>query len=253
MDFIKPLVIIFFTILSSYIYPSFSVFYLYFFLKICLLIKNKYYIAALLIYSIVLSIPCLIYLFYIDIFEIFNSAQGLNTSWIQSLNISNKILIISTIILYLLLPILNFKLLFYNILETNRKILLTIMVFCLISFYFFNFPYGVWGGGFFYKVSNILFNNNILFFISAFLSIIFLYLLAQKKIENYLLLILLILYNPQLTIYVKYFDPLILIVFLTLFNFDLNKHFFQKKNSLMQFYSMIVFYYLIIYTNKLYF
>ena len=75
--------------------------------------------------------------------------------------------------------------------------------------------------------------------------------MLEKKLNNYLLLLILILYNPQFTIYIKYFDPLVFILFLTLFDFDLKKHFFRKSYAFYQFYGVIIFYYLAIYSKKI--
>ena len=137
----------------------------------------------------------------------FQSAQGLNVSLTNSLNISNKILIISSILFYLLIPIINFEEVFRKLKTINKFSLLIILLFCGINFYFFNFPYSIWGGGFFHKLSNIIFDNNYLFFIFSFFSILIIYLILEKRFSNYLLLILFIIYNPQFTIYIKYFDP----------------------------------------------
>ena len=124
------------------------------------------------------------------------------------------------------------------------------MFFCFINIYYFNFPNDNWGGGFFHKVSNLFFNNNYLFFFSAFISILFIYAILEKKFKNYLLLAILIVYNPQLTIYLKYFDPLIFIIFLTLFDFDFKKHFVDKTYKYYQFYGVIIFYYIAVYAKK---
>ena len=194
--------------------------------------------------------PCLYYIFSRDILNDFQSTQGLNVSLTNSLNISNKILIISSILFYLLIPIINFEEVFRKLKTINKFSLLIILLFCGINFYFFNFPYSIWGGGFFHKLSNVIFDNNYLFFIFPFL-ILIIYLILEKSFSNYLLLILFIIYNPQFTIYMKYFDPLVLITFLTLFDFNLKKHFYDKKYSNYQFYIVITFYYLAIYGKKL--
>ena len=55
-----------------------------------------------------------------------------------------------------------------------------------------------------------------------------------------LLFVLLILNNPQITVYHKYFDPLLIIMFFTLFNFDKVIENFNKIKS----YSIIYFYFL---------
>ena len=151
------------------------------------------------------------------------------------------------------MPIINLKEIYLKIKNINKRHLLLILIFCLINIYFFNFPHSTWGGGFFHKSSNIIFGNNYLFFIFSILSILIIYSLIEKNFNNYLLLIILILFNPQLTIYVKYFDPLIFILFLTLFDFDLKKHFFEKIYAIHQFYSVILFYYVVVYLRIIFF
>ena len=96
----------------------------------------------------------------------------------------------------------------------KKEYLLVILL--LICLFFFNFPSGNFGGGIFYHFSQYIFGNNFLLFIIFFLSI-FLF-KASKLIElnNLLLFFCLILYNLQVSIYHKYFDPLILFIFLFL-------------------------------------
>ena len=144
----------------------------------------------------------------------------------------------------------NFKEIFSKIKKTDTKKIIILIIFCFINIYFFNFPNDNWGGGFFHKVSNLFFSNNYLFFFSAFISILIIYTILEKKFQNYLLLIILIIYNPQLTIYLKYFDPLIFILFLTLFDFDFKKHFVDKTYKYYQFYGVIIFYYIAVYAKK---
>lgn len=240
-------------IFAAYIYPSFSVFYIFYFFKIINKTKSTVLAIKILFLSFILSLPCIIYLISTDFLKIFQTSQGVETSVTQSLNISNKILIIGTMILYFLMPIINIKEVFLKIKTTNKIHLFLIFVFCLINIYFFNFPHSTWGGGFFHKASNIIFDNNYLFFVFSILSILTIYSIIEKNFNNYLLLIILILFNPQLTIYVKYFDPLIFILFLTLFDFDLKKHFFEKTYAIYQFCSVIFFYYAVIYLRIIFF
>ena len=249
----KSFIILFNVIIAAYIYPAFSVFYLFYFLQIVKKIK-KIECFKLLFFSFLLSIPCILYLFSKDINTIFVGTQGLvDVSLHKSLNISNKLLIISSIFLYLILPIINFKEIFLKIKNISNLKILFLILFCFINIYFFNFPHEKWGGGFFHKLSNLFFKNNYLFFFSAFVSILTIYVLTDKKFQNYLILIILILYNPQLTIYMKYFDPLIFITFLTLFDFDLKKHFVNKTYKYYQFYGVIIFYYIAVYLKKIFF
>ena len=249
----NSLLILINVIIASYIYPSFSVFYIFYFFKIINKTKNKILAIKILFSSFVFSLPCLIYFLSTDFLKNFDGAQGLNVSWSQSLNISNKILVIGTMVLYFLMPVINLKEIFLKIKSTNKLSLLLIFIFCLTNIYFFNFPHSTWGGGFFHKFSNIIFGNNYLFFVVSVLSILIIHSIIKKNFSNYLLLVLLILFNPQFTIYIKYFDPLIFILFLTLFDFDLKKHFFEKTYAIYQFYSVIFCYYVVVYSKNIFF
>lgn len=251
-EFKNSFLILCLLIISSYIYPSFSVFYIFYIFNIFKFTKNIILILKLLLTSFVLSIPCLIYLFFTDFISIFQNTQGFETSWSQSFNISNKILIISTIILYLIMPLIKFREVANKIIKLQVNEIVLVFLFCLINIYFFNFINGPWGGGFFYKISNIFFLNNFLFFLFAIISIFLIYVLLNKNLNNYLLVGILILYNPQFTIYLKYFDPLIFILFLTLFDFNLKKHFIEKTYAVTQFYGVILFYYTVIYFKNLF-
>ena len=55
--------------------------------------------------------------------------------------------------------------------------------------------------------------------------------LLQNILNNYLIFLILLFSNIQLTIYHNYFEPIIYIVILTLvLNTNLNNEFFSKKN-----------------------
>lgn len=151
------------------------------------------------------------------------------------------------------MPVLNLKEIFNELRNIKKLTLISILVFCLVNIYFFNFPHATWGGGFFHKLSNYTFENDYLFYVFSTLSVLIIYLIVEKKFSNYLLLFILILYNPQFTLYVKYFDPLIYILFLTLFDFNLKKHFFNKTYAFYQFYFVIVFYYIAVYSKNIFF
>ena len=254
----NSLIIIINLIISSYIYPSFAVFYFFYLYKIVENTKNIYLVVKIILISFIFSLPCLIYLLSTEFLVIFEKSQGvvLNQGEIsvsQTFNISNKILIISSFILYFLTPVLNFQKIIYKLLNIKKITLLLILIFCVFNIYFFNFPHAVWGGGFFHKISNYMFGNNYLFYLSSIISIIIIHLIVKKNLSNYLLLCILILFNPQFTIYIKYFDPLIYVLFLTLFDFNLKKHFFDKTYAFYQFYIIIFFYYVAVYLRKIIF
>jgi len=237
INFIISIKLMFFLILSSYIYPSYGIFFIYFFYHIYQRIKFSKYLFFLFFYSLILSMPAIYYVLDTDMLSSFTAAQGLKVSSSQAYNLSNKIMIIFTMFLFFILPILNFKKIFFDIFKVNFIIFLLIFLFTILNIYFFNFPFvdgGRWGGGFFHKLSNMLFDNNFIFYNVFALSLIIFYSILSKNWNNYLLLILLILFNPQFTIYHKYYDPLIFVIFLTLFEFDIKEHFFNKKCKYLQ-------------------
>ena len=249
----NSLLILVYVIIASYIYPSFSVFYIFYFFKIINKTKNKVLMIKILFSTFIFSLPCLIYLLSTDILKIFEGAQGFGVPLSQSLNISNKILVIGSMVLYFLMPIINLNEIFHKMKSIKKLDLVLIFIFSIINIYFFNFPNDTWGGGFFHKISNVIFGNNYLFFVCSILSILVIYSIIKKNFSNYLLLVVLILFNPQLTIYTKYFDPLIFILFLTLFDFDLKKHFFEKTYAIYQFYLVIFFFYVAVYSKIIFF
>ncbi len=91
-----------------------------------------------------------------------------------------------------------------------------LILFFLISVYFFSYPSGNFGGGIFYHLSQNFFANNIFLFVIFFLSIFLFQAAKLINFNNLLLFLCLILYNLQASIYHKYFDPLLLFIFLFL-------------------------------------
>ena len=93
------------------------------------------------------------------------------------------------------------------------------MLFCIINIYFFNFKNNA-GGGIFYGLSTKLFNNFYLIYFVFIASILVIYFFNLINIKNSILFVVLIFYNSQYTIYHKYFDPLLMIIILLLFQLD---------------------------------
>ena len=114
-----------------------------------------------------------------------------------------------------------------------------------ISTYFYNYKFEYTGGGIFFKLSTFLFDNNLFFFIVVLVSLILNYLIFSTSINNLLIILLLILNNPQLTIYHKYYDPFLLILFLTLFDLDFLKKKLFSQRSISIFYLFSIFFLLL--------
>lgn len=246
---------IFFVVISAYIYPAFGIFFLFYIMNFFFVYDLKKKFLILLIFSFLLAIPFLYYIFSKDVFAAFGGAQGMSMNNFNTFNISNKILIISTMIFFFIAPILNFRLVRDELINLKFFEILIIIIFCIINIFFFNYPEydSGFGGGFFYKLSNIFFQNNYLFFTFSSLSIAYIYTIIKRSWNNSLIILTLILFNPQLTIYNKYYDPLILIVFITLMNFDTKKHYFEKKYKTFQLYFFGISYFVIgIFKSQIY-
>ena len=224
-------------VVSSYISPNFSIFFLYFFFFFLKKIKFKE-LGFLLVFNFLASLPILYYIFILDVnFLAAGKTPSLNNEGINfSFNLSDKLMIISSIIFFHLSPILimdNFFNQFKNFLLKKFIILIPLVV-CLI--YFFNYQLSYTGGGVFFILSNLLFNNNYFFYIGSFFFIGFVLYIASLSLNNFFLLALLIFSNIQNTIYHKYYEPLIFIMFFTLIKYPEVENFLKKKKSIIYLY-----------------
>ena len=144
-------------------------------------------------------------------------------------NISNKIIIIISLLLFYLFPLKLTKLPKnkFKFSKLNIKFIFATMIFFVII-YFFDFfsSYELTnsGGGFFYNLSNYLFQNNfLLFFLSFF---VYLYLLKIFKFDksNLILFLCLIFSNPQISLWQANFSPTIFFLILLLFKGIIDKN-----------------------------
>ena len=241
-----------FIILAAYIHPPLAVFNLFYLFNFYKHLKNSNIFLIILI-NFLFIIPAVIFLIENGIF--FLKTSGADVGIGTTLNFFNKIIIISTIILYFIVPILNplklTKEIIYNL--NYKKIILFILITILFSF-FFNYKFTIiHGGGFVHKFSHMIFGNDIFLFVVFFISIICFYILFNNKINNYIIYLLIILSNIQYTIYNKYYDILIVILFFIIFDIDLKRRFFKEGKTLFFFYFIYLFYYLItVFKNDIY-
>ena len=224
-------------LISSYISPNFSVFFPYFFFFFLKKVKFKE-LSFLIIFNFLASLPILYYIFILDVnFLAAGTTPGLNNESINfSFNLSDKLMIISSIIFFHLLPTLFMDNFFnqFKIFIFKKFIILIPLVVCLI--YFFNYQLSYTGGGVFFILSNLLFNNHYLFYIGSFFFISFVLYISSLNFNNFFLLSLLIVSNIQNTIYHKYYEPLIFIMFFTLIKYPEVENFLKKKNNIFYLY-----------------
>ena len=220
---------------ASYLSPNFAIFAIFYFYHFFKTFKISKEILIIIIINIILSLPAFLYLFSLDSIFLFKSAVPSNEVQSSDLfNVSNKILIISSIIFFYSIPFLIVK--SFEIKKPKINTIILSLILLILLSYNFNYNYSFTGGGIFFKLSHFIFNNNYLFFLLCFFSILLLINLIKLNFENFIIILLLILSNPQYTIYHKYYDPLILILFSLLFNIKIN------QKNLFNFNSLIIFY-----------
>ena len=234
---------LFFLIISSYISPNFSLFIIYFFYHYSKKLKINELIQISL-FCLFLSLPAFYYIFILDINFLTAGTPGKEIGQAVGLsyNFSNKILIISTIVFFHLIPFLISKKFFENFRKSITKNIVLVIIFLIINIIFFNYVIKFTGGGIFFQFSNYLFKTNLIFYFFCFLSLMLLAFLIRNNINNFLIFFLLILSNLQNTIYHKYYDPLIMILFFTVMDNFLSKDFLNKKINLFFLYGFYIIY-----------
>ena len=229
--------------LSAYVSPNFSVFSIFFIIRFIF-----YYnffskqILYLIIINLFLAFPAFYYIFILDVNFLLQSAAisiGEDEKRFFN-NLFNDILITFSIIFFYLIPFIALKIIKINNIFNIRNISISLIIF-LICILNFDYNYSFSGGGIFFKLSNYIFNNNYLFYFVSFFAILIICSLISENYINILIFTLIILNNPQYTIYHKYFDPFILIAFLTIFSFnlDLKKVFYAKNHLLILVYFLV--------------
>ncbi len=229
---------IFFLALASYIRPSFCVFVIYFTYKFLLHYYNneKFFKNFLLIIflNIILSLPAVYYVFILKVF--FIEYGGLSSNYF------NKISIISTIIFFHFIPF--FYLFYLNLkfrIKNDFKFLLLVLISSYLIIQNFDYDLNLAGGGIVLHASNFILNNNLIFYsfyiISAFflLKVIFL-----DKVNNFLIFLILMLITPQYHIFHKYYDPLVIILILTIINFQKIPKLYKEINFILILYGFYI-------------
>ena len=210
---------VFFLALSAYFTPNFSVFAIYFFYRYFLVYSISKKIFRIFLLNVLIALPAIYFVIVKDFYLFNSSVYEIDSS--TKYNLSNKIIIITTIIILFFIPL-------FPILQKNKFLLskkkffefkfFAILIFVLLNIFYFNFSKNA-GGGIFFHLSHILFDNYILVYIVFLLSLILFYILNLYNFNNIIIFILLILYNMQFSIYYKYFDPLMIFIILFLIKF----------------------------------
>ena len=226
----------FFLAVASYFSPNFAVFSIYFFISYVSFYGLSKQLLTYIFFNFLLAYPAFHYLFISDVFFLSSSStpasQHYSNSFFSLENFSNKFIIILSIIFFYYSPII-FSQKIKDVLSINIKnnihYLVIILLIYLINIFYFNYKIQFTGGGIFFLASNFLFGNNILLFLVTILSF-YIFLIRLNNFNNLLIIFLLLLSNPQYTIYHKYYDPILLFLFFTIFKFEIKKEYFCIKN-----------------------
>ena len=213
---------LFFLTISAYFTPNFSLFSIFFLYKFFLFYKLKKETFIIILINLILASPAIYFIISKD-YYLFNSTISTIDNYIKY-NLSNKIIIISSMCFLFFLPFMQTKKLINQINKAFKidNTFFILLLFICINLYYYNFNLGPSnsGGGIFYHLSNLLFNNSLILF---FVFFIFVYLLKYLNLYNFnniFLFVILVFYNLQFTIYYKYFDPLIFFILLFMIKFD---------------------------------
>lgn len=159
-------------------------------------------------------------------------------------NYSNTILVSSSILSFYLFPFY-----FAEITKKSKNFLDKSLIFILvistliviILLLYFNYNYRI-GGGYFIKLSYLIFDNNYLFIISSIFGISFLLLLIKENKINSILIILLLIGFSAHMIFQKYFEPMFIFILFLLLKTNIIHRFFNFKKNLVLYYSYILVY-----------
>tara|TARA_B100000686_G_C16636351_1_gene887510 strand:- start:164 stop:1132 length:969 start_codon:yes stop_codon:yes gene_type:complete len=227
----------FFLAMTAYIRPIYFLFSIYFFLKFYFNIKFSKNLVYYIIFNMLLSLPAFYYVFILKVNFFYAAlANGLGFT-----NQINQFAITISIIFFYSIPFLlnNYK----NYLDIkNYKIINLIfsIIFIYLVITYFNYEERffemVYGGGIFYKFSNLIFKSNYFFYIIVFISFNILIISVFKdnknidKFFNFILLLVLIFFEPDGFYFHETYDPLLYLVFLLLINSKQFSQFVEKLN-----------------------
>lgn len=172
---------LFFCFLAFYTKQNYIFFLIFYYFYYFLNNRN---LKFFFIISIIYFLFCLPYIY---ILLNFNSLVPGAANDVFNFSLDNLLIFFSFMAFYFI-PFYVFNLNFLFLKKNKTKIILSLLA---IIFYSYYFQYNNnLGGGVFYKLSRIIFNNNILFFISSFFGLfVFLDLISTKDLGNGLIFI----------------------------------------------------------------
>jgi len=243
--FKNVLLCFFFLVVASFIRQSYALFFIFYFISIHSYLKllENFYV---LIFNFLLSIPALIWVFFIFKFE------SIQTGYYWTSDYLINILIFTSLFFFYFFPLIFNKHTFSDLNKkfAQKKILLlflTLLAFLILVFY--DIPELSHGGGVFYKISKVTNLNFIILF--SLIGSIFLFGLNDLVGKNYLIYLILIFSYPFIYLYQKYYDPLIFILILSLIESKFIKDLIE--NSKINIYFIYIYFIFFLISTNLYY
>ena len=216
--------IIFFMSLTVYTRQLYAMIFLYFIIIFYLNLDKRNFIKTLLVVTI-FALPGIIFVLF----------------WPKILKATfefkfyNSLLVNSSIISFYLIPF--FTIIFYfkkkiKLIDKDKLAIFLITIFVIICSYFFDYNY-LMGGGYFIKLSKILLGNFYFFYLTSIIGFFLLYLLSKENILNLILNLIIITAISAYIIFMKYFEPMFIIILFLLFKTKLTNIFLENKKYIL--------------------
>ncbi len=146
----------------------------------------------------------------------------------------NSLLVNSSILAFYLIPF--FSIIFFyekkiKLINDKKIELLFIILFVFICSIFFDYDYSL-GGGFFIKFSKVFFGNLLFFFLTSILGLVFIYHLSKEHKLNMLINLILLFSFSAYMIFMKYFEPMFIIILFLLMKTNLTVIFLKNKKNI---------------------
>ena len=218
---------------AAYFRPIYALFSIYFFLRFYLDLKLSTKLLYYLLINILLSFPALYYLYILNVdFITIHISQKMNVS-----RFVNQFSVTISIIFFYSIPFLLTRV--GDVLKSSlfkvKNIILSI-IFTYLLIYHFNYDLA-YGGGIFYKVSLLIFDNNYLFYFFSLIALNLLFLIlssnlkVRDKISDTVLLLVLIFLEPDRIFYHETYDPLLYFVLFLLLKSRFYLNFAEKLTN----------------------
>jgi len=226
-----------FLALAAYIRPNYSLFGIYFFIRYYFDLNISYKLLFYIFINMLLSFPAIYYMFVFNVDLLSQFLFRGESNVLLDFNLPgfiNQFSIILTILFFYSIPfmLLNIR---QNFQMSNFKVenyVFSIIFLLLLIFYFdYNLSYG---GGIFFKLSNLVFENNYLFYIFSLISLNAFILIFYSSVKNkdtifdLALLLTLFLLDIDGVFYHETYDPLLYFIFFLLIKNKIYLNFTKK-------------------------